>query len=66
MVVVFGTEAKEIYNSASLMNRTTPVSGVFEYHDMGGAMYRTFRSICGELFVKDFTSFNEAVRFVNN
>jgi hypothetical protein len=65
MVVFFGTEAKEIFNSALENNCNVPVSGVFEYFDMGGAMYKGFKRIGGELFVNDFGTFNEAVRYIN-
>jgi hypothetical protein len=64
-MIVYGTDAKEIYNRAITKSESTPVNGVFEYFDMGGAMYRAFKSICGELFIRDFGTFDEAIRYVN-
>jgi len=65
MVILFGNDAKELYNNAIERKGTTPVDGVFEYFDMGGAMYRAFKSISGELFVKDFGTMDEAIKYVN-
>lgn len=65
-MIVYGTEAKEIYSNAVDRNSIPPVNGVFEYYDMGGAMYRSFKSICNELFVKDFGTMREAIEFLNS
>jgi len=65
MTIVYGTEAKEIYSRAVSRNTVVPVSGVFESWDMGGAVYKAFKSICGELFVREFFVFDEAKKWVN-
>lgn len=65
MTILFGSEAKELYNNAKERKGTTPVSGVFEYFDKDGVKYKAFKPLSGELFVNDFNTFEEAVRYIN-
>ncbi len=66
MVVLYGRDAKEVYDSMLLRDVVIDAKGVFEYFDMGGAMFRAFRTIGGEMFKNDFGTFNEAVTWLNN